>query len=96
MGRFEPASNLDDVLADATKKPRAEAAQEIVERAAANVNTDSGFYAGASLRVFDDDRGVGAETTDFAGHIIEWGSSTQPAQAPLRRAADSVGRFKET
>ena len=59
-----------------------------------DVHTDTGGYA-RSLRVFDDQRGVGAETTDFAGHIIEWGSSRQSPQAPLRHAADAAGRFEE-
>ena len=95
MTRFVPAPNLDDILEDATKNGRAEVAVEIRDLTAANVDTDTGDYE-RSLRVFDDNRGVGTETTDFAGHIIEWGSRYVDPQAPMRRAADTVGKFEET
>ncbi len=94
MSRFQPAPNLDTILADATKVERAGVAAGIIRDARGDVHTDTGGYA-RSLRVFDDQRGVGAETTDFAGHIIEWGSSRQSPQAPLRHAADAAGRFEE-
>ncbi len=94
MSRFQPAPNLDAILADATKVERAGLAVGIIRDARRYVHTDTGGYA-RSLRVFDDQRGVGAETTDFAGHIIEWGSSRQSPQAPLRHAADAAGRFEE-
>ena len=94
MSRFVPAPNLDDILADATKHDRAEVAVEIRDLTGENVDTDTGAYRD-SLRVFDDDRGVGTETTDFAGHIIEWGSRFVDPQAPMRRAADTVGKFEE-
>ena|GEM_PF-4593184 len=94
MSRFQPAPNLDTILADATKVERAGVAAGIIRDARDDVHTDTGGYA-RSLRVFDDQRGVGAETTDFAGHIIEWGSSRQSPQAPLRHAADAAGRFEE-
>ena len=42
--------------------------------------------------MFDDDRGVGAETTDFAGHIIEYGSINNAAQSPIRKAASEAGK----
>ena len=94
MSRVQPAPNLDTILADATKVERADVAAGIIRDARRYVHTDTGGYA-RSLRVFDDQRGVGAETTDFAGHIIEWGSSRQSPQAPLRHAADAAGRFEE-
>lgn len=94
MSRFQPAPNLDTILADATKAERAGLAVGIIRDASRYVHTDTGAYA-RSLRVFDDQRGIGAETTDFAGHIIEWGSSRQSPQAPLRHAADAAGRFEE-
>jgi len=94
VSRFQPAPNLDTILADATKVERAGLAVGIIRDARRYVHTDTGGYA-RSLRVFDDQRGVGAETTDFAGHIIEWGSSRQSPQAPLRHAADAAGRFEE-
>lgn len=94
MSRFVPAANLDVVLDHATHDDRLKVAEHMAIDARHNVNPDTGGYA-RSLRVFDDQRGVGAETTDFAGHIIEWGSSRQSPQAPLRHAADAAGRFEE-
>lgn len=36
-------------------------------------------------------------TTDFAGHLIEWGSANNPVYAPLRRGARAAGfRLTET
>lgn len=93
MNRFVPAPNLQDILEDVTKRDRAKVSVKMRDGAARNVNTDSGFYE-ESLRVFDDSRGVGAETTDFAGHIIEWGSVSRSPQAPIRRAAADLGRFE--
>ena len=61
--------------------------------AAETVHDDTGHYAD-SLRVFDDDRGIGGETTDIAGHIIEWGSENTDPQAPLRTGAMGAGRFE--
>lgn len=40
---------------------------------------------------------INVGTTDSAGHIIEWGSVQQPAQAPIRRGLRAMGaRFTET
>lgn len=91
VSRFVPAANLDVILEDATKNDRAEVAVDVVDGAKRNVHTDTGGYA-KSLRVFDDDRGVGAETTDFAGHIIEYGSINNAAQSPIRKAASEAGK----
>ena len=44
--------------------------------------------------MFDDDRGVGAETVDFAGHIIEWGSERTRPHGTLRTAAAANGDFE--
>lgn len=93
MSRFAPAPNLQEILEDASKGGRAKVAAKIRDKAKTNVRTDTGGYA-KSLRVFDDRRGVGTETTDYAGHIIEWGSMHVEPQAPLRRAAADSGRFE--
>ena len=85
---------LPDLIDEGKGVERAGVAAGIIRDARGDVHTDTGGYA-RSLRVFDDQRGVGAETTDFAGHIIEWGSSRQSPQAPLRHAADAAGRFEE-
>lgn len=93
MTRFVPAPNYNEILEQASEPGRVKAARRIVDKAKQNVDTDTGGYE-KSLRVVVDSRGVVAETTDFAGHIIEWGSSRQSPQSPLRRAGDSVGRLE--
>lgn len=93
MSRFEPAPDLEQILADETKAGRAEVALDVIDGAKRSVHALTGHYA-RSLRVFDDRRGIGAETTDVAGHIIEWGSSRQAPQAPLRTGASMAGKFE--
>lgn len=95
MTKFLPAPNLNEILADATVAARGEVAAEVVKVAGRTVNRDTGGYE-RSLRVVVDDRGVVAETTDFAGHIIEWGSLRQSPQAPIRTGATEAGRFEPT
>lgn len=91
--RFVPAPQFDEVIEAATGDARADVAGEILKIARRTVNTDTGNYA-KYLRVVTDERGVVAETTDYAGHIIEWGKEGQSPQAPIRTGATSVGRFE--
>lgn len=67
---------LEDRAEDALK-----AAQAI-----AREHRDTGAYE-ESLYVEGNTLG----TTDFAGHIIEWGGASSPPLAPLRKAAEQVG-----
>lgn len=92
MNRFEPAANIDDVVSEAVRPQLVAAARQITARAADNVNRRTGYY-GRRLRVTVDDRGVVAEAMDPFGHLIEWGSINNAPQAPIRRAAESVGKF---
>lgn len=92
MTKFMPSVDLEQILADAAEPGLIDAAAQIVVKAKANVYYDTGGYR-RSLRVVSDRRGVVAETTDFAGHIIEWGSQNNTPQAPLRKAAADVGKF---
>lgn len=92
MSRFEPAANFDQVVAEVTEPGRVQTAGQVVKVARRSNNDDTGGYD-RSLRVTVDDRGVVAETTDYAGHIIEWGKAGQAPQAPLRTGASSAGRF---
>ena len=94
MSRFVPAANLDVVLDHATHDDRLKVAEHMAIDARHNVNPNTGHYA-EEVQTFDDDRGVGVDAHDVAGHIIEWGSSRQSPQAPIRRAADAAGRFEE-
>lgn len=93
MNRFVPSFNLDNVLDDASTVGREQVAADIVTVARRSNNDDTGGYD-KSLRVTVDDRGVVAETTDYAGHIIEWGKNGQAPQAPLRTGASDAGRFE--
>lgn len=94
MTRFVPSPAFDPIVQAAVKADKLRVAGEIVDVARESNNDDTGYYDD-SLRVFDDRRGVGGETTDFAGHIIEYGDIHQPAQAPLRTGAEAAGRFDE-
>lgn len=94
MSRFVPspdaAASAQRDLVDALRK----ASGEMAQRAAVKVPRRTGRYA-RSLRVFNDDRGIGVESTDVAGHIIESGSVNNPAYAPLRQAAsETASRFE--
>lgn len=90
--RFQPAANFDQVIADAAQPGLVKTAGEVVKVARRSNNDDTGGYD-KSLRVTVDERGVVAETTDYAGHIIEWGKAGQAPQAPIRTGASSAGRF---
>lgn len=92
MSRFNPAANFDKVVNEAAETDLADVAAEIVDVARRSNNDDTGGYD-KSLRVTVDERGVVAETTDYAGHIIEWGKSGQPPQSPIRTGASSAGKF---
>jgi hypothetical protein len=40
---------------------------------------------------------VAVVNTDYAGHLMEWGSKNNPAHAPLRRAVRAAGlRFESS
>lgn len=93
MSRFVPAANFDAVVAGAAEAGLVRVAREVVTVASRTVNDDTGAYD-RSLRVEVDDRGVVAETTDPAGHIIEWGGGRQSPQAPLRTGAAAAGKFE--
>ena len=93
MGRFVPAAKFVVTAQLAVRPQLIAAAKEVVKVARKTASRDTGFYADGSLKVTVDGRGVVAETIDFAGHIIEYGSIGQPPQAPLRTGAAAVGRF---
>lgn len=93
MARFEPARNFDELVDAAAEPGYVDVAGEVVKVARRSNNDDTGGYD-KSLRVTVDDRGVVAETTDYAGHIIEWGKDGQAPQAPIRTGATEAGRFE--
>ena len=75
------------------------AAEEVAARA-------SGFAAQAhapwmkrqaeTIEVMTDAEGVYVINTDYAGHLLEWGSKNNPPHAILRRAVQASGlNFKE-
>lgn len=93
MARFQPAASFDELVAAAAEPGYVDVAGKVVKIARRSNNDDTGGYD-KSLRVTVDDRGVVAETTDYAGHIIEWGKEGQAPQAPIRKGATDAGRFE--
>ncbi len=56
---------------------------------------ESGDYRD-SIVVTEDEQGVYVGSTDFAAHIVEWGSANNPPYAPLRRGVTGAGlRLRE-
>lgn len=93
MSSFLPAPNMAEVVTAAATPELLAVAGDITTDAARIAPVDKGYYR-RSFSVFDDDRGVGAETVDFAGHIIEWGSERTRPHGTLRTAAAANGDFE--
>lgn len=93
MAQFIPAANFNEIVTAAATPELLEVAEDITTDAARIAPVDEGYYR-RSFRVFDDDRGVGAETVDFAGHIIEWGSKYTRPHGTMRTAAAANGDFE--
>ena len=92
MSKFLPAVGFAAVVNETVRPQRRAVAEKIVV-GARRANTDDTGHYDRSLHTFDDERGIGAETDDVGGHVIEYGSIHNIAQAPLRTAAANVGRF---
>ncbi len=92
MSRFVPSPIFDPVAQEAARAHRMRLAEEIVAGARRSNNDDTGHYD-RSLHTFDDKRGIGAQTDDVGGHVIEYGSIHHEPQAPMRTAAANAGRF---
>lgn len=93
MSRFIPVLNLDEVIQDEAKTGLERAANSVASEARRIAPVATGDYRD-SLRAVSDDDSIRAESDDFAAHLIEWGSATNPVYAPLRTAAAGVGRFE--
>lgn len=93
MSRFEPAPDMAGVVEGASTDGLMEVAEEVAERAALRAPYRTGSYR-SSLRAVEERGKVRAETTDYFGHLVEWGSVNNPAYAPLRSAGADVGRFE--
>lgn len=93
MDRFVPAPNLNEVVSAAATPEFLDVAENITKVAARIAPVDKGYYRN-SFQTFDDDRGIGAETVDYAGHIIEWGSENTRPHGTVRSAASEVGDFE--
>ena len=93
MSKFIPAVGFTAVVNETIRPQRRAAAEKVVVGARRSNTDDTGHYD-RSLHTFDDQRGVGAQTDDIAGHIIEYGSIRQEPQAPMRTGASAAGRFE--
>ena len=90
--KFKPNRNFERQMQESPGM-RAELVRnaEKAKRAAiASVNRDSGDYQQRFEIVATGD-GVVLANTDFAAHIIEWGSVENPPQAPIRRGVRAAG-----
>lgn len=65
-------------------------ADAIVDHAASSAPSDSGDYR-ASLRTVVSGDTTAAASSDFAAHLIEFGSVNNPPHAPLRGAVRALG-----
>ena len=93
MSSFLPAPNMAEVVTAAATPELLAVAGDITTDAARIAPVDKGYYRN-SFQTFDDDRGIGAETVDYAGHIIEWGSERTRPHGTLRTAAAANGDFE--
>lgn len=79
---------LKDPEYDDMLKKTTEDVKRVAESIAPSGRT--GNY-GKSFVVYKDGDHWVLGNTDFAAHIVEWGSVYNPAYAPLRRAVQTVG-----
>lgn len=71
------------------RKTLLRAAEDICDLAGSLAAHDTGNYR-RTLKATTTANGARAASHDIAGHLIEFGSTKNTAQAPLRRAADAV------
>lgn len=89
MTRFDPDPRFEPSLADLVLP---QAADEV-----ARIANGYGYGAwmprqrGPAIRAQGRGEDVTVVNTDYAGHLLEWGSRRIPARAPLRRAVRSAG-----
>lgn len=86
MARLQFSPDFDRIVQEAAKSGLLEQAESLADDIVRTAPVDSGHYRD-SIQVFAYRHGVGVETTDEAGHIIEWGSVNMEPLAPMRNAA---------
>jgi hypothetical protein len=84
--RIEFPPQFDRIVQEASEAGLVEVARSIADEVVRTAPVDSGDYR-ASIEVFSYRWGVGVQTTDPAGHIIEWGSDDTDPLAPIRSVA---------
>jgi HK97 gp10 family phage protein len=92
--RFAPQEIRDLLNGDPMKQHMRDIAKAIQERAQAIAPVDSGDYRD-SIKVGvaeqgDDGLEITVYSDDWKANFIEWGTTNNPAWAPLRRAADGT------
>lgn len=86
---FDKELSAEEAFRQGMKTGPAAAIKSSVEQVAPTGAT--GNYAD-SIEVNElPDGSIVVATTDFAGHIVEWGSVNNPAYAPLRRGVRAAG-----
>lgn len=86
MARLQLSPDFDRVVQEAAKNGLVDEAESIADEIVRTAPVDTGTYRD-SIQVFSYRYGVGVETTDEAGHIIEWGSVNMEPLAPMRNVA---------
>lgn len=69
----------------------AEAVSEQASRFAQQAHAPWMRRQGKTIEVSTSGDSVSVVNTDYAGHLMEWGSKNNPAHAPLRRGVRAAG-----
>jgi hypothetical protein len=84
--RYRPNPGFESEIARETVAVPRRAAREAADNARSAAPVDSGDYRD-SIQVQDEADGATLYTDDFAGHLVEWGSSKNRAYRVLSNAA---------
>lgn len=90
------ADAAERLLAEPGVEPLVARGARAIARNASRIVPRNTGYAAKSYKttpVAETARGIEATayTSDYAGHLIEWGSINNPPYAPLRRGAEMTG-----
>lgn len=101
MSKFVPNKNFADEMREQSEHRQAleQAANAVQDRAAQFADQAGAPWMrrqSETMVVSVDGDDVAVVNTDYAGHLMEWGSRNNAAHAPLRRAVRAAGlKLKE-
>jgi GH18 family chitinase len=96
VSRFVPNRQFEDEMRQQSEHRQAlEEAAESVQQYASQYADQAGApwmrRQSEAIVVSTDGEEVAVVNTDYAGHLMEWGSRNNAAHAPLRRAVRAAG-----